>query len=199
MNKNFDKNTTKQKRSENTRLKILHAGFALFNKKGYHATNTTEIAARAGISVGGLYGRYQNKYQIFFDAYDEFFSSKLTPLLDVLKSATSTDYEIFVNRLIDTYITLYEDYGRAIKELHNMMSNDSEISEHFIQQENILINQFHNELSGRTVTIETIYIIYFLINSTAMEYVNHIHNLVNPDMLVKRTKQTIIQLLKNSN
>ena len=61
------KNLPKQKRSEITRQKILSAAHELFSEKGYHSTNITEIASRAGVSIGGLYGRYSDKLEIFYD------------------------------------------------------------------------------------------------------------------------------------
>jgi AcrR family transcriptional regulator len=39
----------------------------LYAERGFHATQTPDIAARAGVSVGGLYRYFRDKHQIFLE------------------------------------------------------------------------------------------------------------------------------------
>lgn len=52
--------------------KIIKAAFALFKEKGYQATTTREIAAKAGIKKGLLYYYFKKKEDIVFTWYKAF-------------------------------------------------------------------------------------------------------------------------------
>ncbi|ACL06121.1 TetR/AcrR family transcriptional regulator [Desulfatibacillum aliphaticivorans] len=54
-----------QKRSRETRRKIVEAARDLFTEMGFEETTTHLIADKAGMSVGGLYAHFQNKEDIF--------------------------------------------------------------------------------------------------------------------------------------
>lgn len=57
----------RQPRARESYRKILAAALELYAEGGYHATQTPDIAARAGISVGGLYRYFRDKHQIFVE------------------------------------------------------------------------------------------------------------------------------------
>ena len=46
----------RQERSIEKKNKIIEAGYQLFSEVGYYGTNTAEIAKRAGVSTGIVYG-----------------------------------------------------------------------------------------------------------------------------------------------
>jgi len=56
-----------QARSRRTRQRILDAAAAVFEVKGYDETTTTEIARKAGIAVGTLYGWFPDKRAILLE------------------------------------------------------------------------------------------------------------------------------------
>jgi len=56
-----------QKRSEETRQKILDAGLALFEEEGYQATSSKKIAKRAGVSIGSFYSYFQDKKHLLME------------------------------------------------------------------------------------------------------------------------------------
>jgi AcrR family transcriptional regulator len=55
----------RQARSQASFERILGAALALYGEQGFHATQTTDIAERAGMSVGGLYRYFRDKHEIF--------------------------------------------------------------------------------------------------------------------------------------
>jgi AcrR family transcriptional regulator len=57
----------RQARSQATYERILAAALELYGERGFHATQTPDIAARAGVSVGGLYRYFRDKHQIFLE------------------------------------------------------------------------------------------------------------------------------------
>ena len=48
----------RQERSIEKKNKIIRAGYELFSEVGYYNTNTAEIARRAGVSTGIVYGYF---------------------------------------------------------------------------------------------------------------------------------------------
>ena len=54
-----------QKRSIETRRKIMEAARELFKELGFDETTTHLIAERAGLSVGGIYAHFKNKEEVF--------------------------------------------------------------------------------------------------------------------------------------
>jgi len=59
--------TPKQKRSLETLRKIAEAGEKLFSEKGFHGTNSKEIAAAAGVSIGAFYDYFPDKKALFME------------------------------------------------------------------------------------------------------------------------------------
>jgi AcrR family transcriptional regulator len=59
--------TPKQARSRRTREKVLVAAIACFEELGYDETTTAEIARRAKIAVGSLYGYFKDKRAILLE------------------------------------------------------------------------------------------------------------------------------------
>ncbi len=55
----------KQKRGREKKDRILDRALDLFSEKGYHGTNTKEIAAAAGVATGTLYRYFRDKKAVF--------------------------------------------------------------------------------------------------------------------------------------
>ncbi len=60
----------RQKRSIETRERILDSAMRLFSAKGYHGTNSKEIAAEAGVAIGSFYSYFEDKKVLFIEALD---------------------------------------------------------------------------------------------------------------------------------
>ena len=56
-----------QARSRATYERILAAALELYAEQGFHATQTPDIAERAGLSVGGFYRYFRDKHQVFLE------------------------------------------------------------------------------------------------------------------------------------
>ncbi len=55
----------RQERARASFERVLDAALSLYSERGFHATQTSDIAERAGISVGGLYRYFSDKNEIF--------------------------------------------------------------------------------------------------------------------------------------
>jgi AcrR family transcriptional regulator len=64
-----------QKRSIETRNRIIDAAKALFAEKGFEDTNTNLIASRAGLSIGSVYAHFTDKWEIFHTILEDFSSA----------------------------------------------------------------------------------------------------------------------------
>jgi AcrR family transcriptional regulator len=58
---------------EERRKQILEAALAVFTQKGFHATNVSDVAARAGVSQGTIYWYFESKEELFTAAIMSFF------------------------------------------------------------------------------------------------------------------------------
>lgn len=63
-----------QKKTILLRSNILNQAFKLFLEKGYDDVTTREIAASSGIERGVLYYHYNQKQDILFELYSQFYS-----------------------------------------------------------------------------------------------------------------------------
>ena len=61
-----------QKRSIETRKKILNAAWELFAEKGYFKTSTHDLAERAGVATGSFYGYFNNKKEVAIELIRRF-------------------------------------------------------------------------------------------------------------------------------
>jgi len=59
----------RQKRGMETRDRLIVAALELFSEKGYHSTNSKEIAARGGVAIGSFYAYFNDKKELFIEAF----------------------------------------------------------------------------------------------------------------------------------
>ncbi|WP_058301021.1 TetR/AcrR family transcriptional regulator [Gorillibacterium timonense] len=111
--------TPRQERSMKTKTLILHAAIQLFSEKGYHATNTKEIAAAAGVSTGSVYSYYADKRAIFLDAvllYNREFVDRMERELSEIDIKVD-DKRMVLPTLVDSLISAHQ----VFKSFHNEM------------------------------------------------------------------------------
>ena len=61
-----------QKRSIETKEKILEAAWTLFAEKGYFKTSTHDLAERAGVATGSFYGYFNDKKEVAIELIRRF-------------------------------------------------------------------------------------------------------------------------------
>lgn len=59
----------KKRDPKGTRERLVRAALELFTSKGYHASTTPRIAARAGIAEGTIYRHFESKEHLFNEIY----------------------------------------------------------------------------------------------------------------------------------
>jgi AcrR family transcriptional regulator len=81
------KNRTTQ-RAEDTRRKIYEAAMELFREKGFEPTTMRDIAAKAGVALGGAYYYFSSKDAIVLAFYREMQESSNQLVLEALAGRT---------------------------------------------------------------------------------------------------------------
>jgi len=71
-------------RAEDTRRKIYEAALELFREKGFEETTMRDIAAKAGVALGGAYYYYSSKDAIVLAFYAEMQRDSNEPILHLL-------------------------------------------------------------------------------------------------------------------
>jgi AcrR family transcriptional regulator len=59
-----------QKRSEETRSKLMESSIKLFSTKGFNAASVDDICAEAGVSKGAFYHHFESKQALFLALLD---------------------------------------------------------------------------------------------------------------------------------
>ena len=119
----------RQERSIKTKEAILQAAMELFSEKGYHGTNTKEIAAAAAVSTGSFYSYYKDKRAVFLDALSVYFQTLLERIEIYLARIdfSSMDKHEFFREVIDSLIYSHQVFTGFHKELQVMYHSDSEV------------------------------------------------------------------------
>ena len=71
-------------RAEDTRRKIYEAAMEMFREKGFEETTMRDIAAKAGVALGGAYYYYSSKDAIVLAFYSEMQEASNQPVLEAL-------------------------------------------------------------------------------------------------------------------
>ena len=191
-----------QKRSIEKREKIVKAGFDLFCEKGYYKTNTAEIAKYAGVSTGALYSYFEDKRQIFIEAFHQHLDTISSALLQQLTSLPELlDLSTFIEKWIGVYIDLYAKSNHALVQLRLVIVDDEEINHHFSDLENTYFSNIVAILKTRGITcadlFEKVYVSCILIDSLRQEKTTFSHNGLNFEILQEQVKQNIVKMLSD--
>lgn len=189
-----------QKRSIEKREKIIKAGFDLFCEKGYYKTNTAEIAKYADVSTGALYSYFEDKRQIFIEAFHQHIDTISSSLLQQLANLSEAlDLSTFIEKWIEIYIDLYAKSNHALVQLRLVIVDDEEVNHHFSDLEDTYFSNIATILKARGIIcdnqFEKIYISCILIDALRQEKTSFSHNGLNFETLKEQVKQNILKIL----
>ena len=91
--------------SDQTQRALLAAARALFAERGYGATPTEAIVARAGVTRGALHYHFQNKAGLFYAVYTEMEGELMQGILQSMAAAEGDEWQRIL-RAIDTFLDL---------------------------------------------------------------------------------------------
>jgi len=115
-----------QKRSIETKKRILVAAKDQFAKNGFHGTNAKEIAAAAGVSVGSFYSYFKDKKELFMEIFREHIEEKIVRIIGEHQFDPNHRKES-VYRLIKAMLDAHEPYPQFHREVLAMRYSDPEV------------------------------------------------------------------------
>ena len=125
-----------QQRSIDKKNRIIEAGYELFAEKGYFSTNTSEIAKRAGVSTGIVYGYFRDKRDILLEVLNIYIDNVFHPIFETFaKLQPPLELEKIIPDIVD-YTVKTHTYNAQIHEtLHSLTSTDKIVSDKFLALE----------------------------------------------------------------
>lgn len=121
-----------QKRSIETKNRILVAAKDQFAAKGFHGTNAKEIASAAGVSVGSFYSYFKDKKELFMEIFREHIEETVVGILNGHRADPENRKES-VYRLIKAMLNAHDPYPEFHREVLAMRYSDPEVEAAFTE------------------------------------------------------------------
>ena len=190
-----------QKRSIEKKQNIIKYGFELICEKGYHNTNTAEIAKAAGVSTCIVYQYFNDKRDIFLQGIEQYSKNLLFPINEALsKNAKNFDLETEFNNVIKTLIKNHKLSEAAHEEIYALQHSDPEVAKIFFNQEIEATNKLIEVLENNNIKTDNItekaHLIISMIDNLCHETVYHKHKNMDYEAMKIIVIKSIINLLK---
>ena len=193
-----------QERSIEKKNRIIEAGYQLFSEVGYYGTNTAEIAKRAGVSTGIVYGYFSDKRDILICVLEIYINKVFDPVLKMFDNLKApVDYNKLIPDIIDLIIKTHKKHAKMHEVLHSLAGNDEAVNAQFIALEDSITLRIADKFSSLGIHIENamekIHFIMDIIQTFSHEYVFDKHEYIDYFVMRNMVTQTIINLLTNDN
>ena len=191
----------RQTRSIEKKNKIIEAGYELFSEVGYYGTNTAEIAKRAGVSTGIVYGYFQDKRDILICVLEIYINNVFDPFLKMFdKLSAPVDYSIIIHKVIDMTIRTHKKHAKIHEALHSLASSDEAVSAQFIALEDDITLKIGEKLKNLGLKVENmlekIHLSMDIIQSFSHEYVFDKHEYIDYFVMREMVEKVLIDLFE---
>ncbi|MBR3673119.1 MAG: TetR/AcrR family transcriptional regulator [Clostridia bacterium] len=190
-----------QKRSIETKEKILKAGFELICEKGYYNTNTAEIAKAANVSTGIVYQYFKDKHDILVESLQNYGSSVFYPMIKVSeKDFAKNDLDTILRNMINKFIKNHKMSHSAHKEIMAMVHSDDAVAEIYHNSEIEMTDNLIKIFADNGITTdhlkEKVHVAVNLIDDLCHEVVYHKHDSMDYNVMIDVVVKCIKDLLK---
>ena len=190
-----------QKRSIETKNKILKAGFDLICTDGYYKTNTSKIAKKAGVSTGIVYQYFKDKRSIFLCSLDKYADDIFYPMLNMPNiNFNKNELPNLIKDMISRYINNHKLSSIAHEEIMAMTHSDKDVAFYFHKKEMEMTNKLSNLLLENNFNItnlnEKAHIVLGLIDNLCHEIVYHKHKELNYDIMTDVVINEVVKILE---
>ncbi len=191
----------KQKRSIEKKNKIILAGYELFCEKGYHNTNTAEIAKRAGVSTGIVYNYFTDKKAIFIAVLDYFATNMNEDAFsDFLTIKPDFDFEATIRKVIAVTENMHLTFLSAHEEMLAMSHLDEDVKNYYKKYEEDIVEMLAQSLNAHGYNIsnphEKLHIIYDMVENYCHEVSYHKHVCLDNSVMKEIVVKTIINIIE---
>lgn len=189
----------RQERSIEKKKRIVDAGYELFSEVGYYGTNTAEIAKRAGVSTGIVYGYFKDKKDILICVLEIYLNEVYEPISAMLDKLTSpVDYEKVIPHVLEATIKTHKKKYKIHEALHSLAGSDNEVNAEFIALEDKLTTRIYERLAALGENTENlkekIHFAMGTIQDYCHEYVFDKHEYIDYSVLEKMVVTAITHL-----
>ncbi len=191
----------KQERSIEKKNKIIQAGYELFSEVGYYGTNTVEIAKRAGVSTGIVYGYFEDKRDILINVLEIYIDKVYEPLSHIIENTIKpVDMSRLALAVIDKTIELHEQNAKLHNTLHSLATTDEAVNAQFINLENKITEQVSKQLVRLGINenniIEKVHLAMNIVQSYAHETVFDSHSYIDYLKMKELVCGILVELFK---
>ena len=189
-----------QKRSIETKEKIIEAGFELICNDGYYKTNTSKIAKKAGVSTGIVYQYFKDKKDILLSGLDKYADDIFYPMLNMSNiKFNKNNFADIMKDMIAKYIGNHKLSKTAHEEITAMTHSDKDIAYFFYKREMDMTHKIVLSLTENGFNIaninEKVHIVIGLIDNLCHEIVYHKHEELDYDIMTNVVINKIINIL----
>ena len=117
---------------EQTRERLLQTASEIFNRVGYHRTDSNQIAHEAGYATGTFYKHFKDKQELFLAVYERWVATEWEAVEDVL-SAGGTPRQI-ARALVDLSISFHTRWRGLRSSLLVLVHSDAEVRRFYRDQ-----------------------------------------------------------------
>lgn len=190
-----------QKRSIETKDKIVETGFELICNDGYYKTNTSKIAKKAGVSTGIVYQYFKDKRDIFLCGLDKYADDIFYPMLNMPNiNFNKNELPTLIKTMINRYISNHKLSAIAHEEITAMTHSDADVAYYFHKKEMEMTNKISNLLIENNFNItnlnEKVHIVIGLIDNLCHEIVYHKHKELEYDVMTNVVIKEVVNILK---
>ena len=198
------KNTVRNPRQERAiekKRKIIEASYELFSEVGYYGTNTAEIAKRAGVSTGIVYGYFRDKRDILISVLEIYIERVSEPILKFFDALSAPiNFNALVPKVIDTIIGTHKKNAKIHEALHSLTHTDEAVNMQFISLENSLTTEISKKLENLGVDLpnvtERVHLAMDTVQSFAHEYVFDKHDYIDYEVMREMVIKILTELFK---
>ena len=189
-----------QKRSIEKKEKIIESGFELICEKGYHNTNTAEIAKNAGVSTGIVYQYFKDKHDILIEALKKYADNIFYPMLNVsTKKFDQNNLDKIIRKMINSFLQTHKLSQSAHEEIMAMAHSDKDVAFYFHKREMEMTEKIYdllvkNGFDSKNL-MEKSHISIGLIDNLCHEIVYHKHCELNYEIMTNICINTIVDIL----
>lgn len=189
-----------QKRSIETKEKIIEAGFELICNDGYYKTNTSKIAKKAGVSTGIVYQYFKDKKDILLSGLDKYADDIFYPMLNMSNiKFDKNNFADIMKDMIAKYIGNHKLSKTAHEEITAMTHSDKDIAYFFYKREMDMTHKIVSALTENGFNIaninEKVHIVIGLIDNLCHEIVYHKHDELDYDIMTNVVINEIVNIL----
>jgi AcrR family transcriptional regulator len=105
-----------------TRARLVAAAAAVFNRDGYHGTDSNRIARAAGYAPGTFYKHFADKRAILLAAYEEWVTAEWAAVERELRTGGST--VAVAHRIVDLVLNVHRRWRGLRSSLLSMVATD---------------------------------------------------------------------------